>query len=48
MGLSESDSKLYTNFESCEKNKKSFEIHVDLQSQVIKFTESFSRKVHIF
>jgi len=50
IGLSERDSKIYINFEFCErKNHKIFEKHIDLQSQAI-YVENFyfKKNLHIF
>jgi hypothetical protein len=49
IGLSESDSKLYTNFEICEEKNHKHLNYTDLQRQVIFLLPIvFSRKVYIF
>ena len=48
IGLSDNDSKLYTNFESCEgKKSESFEKHIDLQGQVI-YADKFDFQEEIY
>ena len=50
IGLSESDSKTYTNFELCEGKNHNFFLkkHIDLQSQVIYVDKLFFKKgLHI-
>ncbi len=48
IGLSESDSKLYTNLEICEgKNHKHLRNHVDLQSQAMYVNHKKQQKINI-
>ena len=49
IGLSESDSKLYTNFKFCEgKNHENLEKHVDLQSHAIYVDNKIQEKSPYF
>jgi hypothetical protein len=48
IGLGESDSILYTNFEFCEGKNHKFEKHINLQSQTICVDKKISKKKSMY